>query len=596
MVLLTLLQQNLALRLLKLETNPGILPVKQGQAHKQVDKWIIVKRLDLTRIGNDLDINTVKLREFLDLVDSHKPFANESLGIRNQVEYMNNITITKFNQLIPTRRFKRALFNPLGSFIKEITGNLDHDDAIHYDLEISKIGSREIALEKKMILVTKMLDNFVNSTDTLNSNTLLMNDRLNKVEQTIKAGINTENNCLYRTYTLNIFNTFLSTFRNTYTILNEIETALAFTKVSVLHQSIVNSTELLYLLKTIEQSSNLMYEVKEDNLLKFERIITVKSYVKESQITFILEVPLIDKIKYNYFKIYAVPMFKSSINKTMIVIPEFPYLLAKDSVYQPVSTACDKIDADKFLCNAENMVQYAASTCVEQLLEFHSNPTNCVPHAVDVEDVKVQRLSKQSWIVFSRKPSILFERCSHDDTKELIQGTYVITIRERCTLHLNELKLSYQTTFAETLQPEVTPIVSLPELRFTNSTFSTSLIDIKNINLEETRHFARLLKIKQSEVISENQGQFSENPSAINVKSVSLGTILLYVILPISLLSYVLYRYKFKFLQNHRNPTQTFTEPDNFALGEGGVMRPPGRIVVVNASETANAASGLLPA
>lgn len=85
--------------------------------------------------------------------------------------------------------------------------------------------------------------------------------------------------------------------------MNEIETVLAFSKVSVLLQSIVNSTEFLLLLKEIENVNHLVYKVNESNLLKLEKVIAVKAYVKVNQITFILEVTLLDKKSYDYFKI-----------------------------------------------------------------------------------------------------------------------------------------------------------------------------------------------------------------------------------------------------------------------------------------------------
>lgn len=72
--------------------------------------------------------------------------------------------------------------------------------------------------------------------------------------------------------------------------LNQNQIALTLRKVSFLHQTIVNSTALLNMLQTID---NLRYPVSLSNLVKIEQTITVNTYVKENQITFILEVPLI---------------------------------------------------------------------------------------------------------------------------------------------------------------------------------------------------------------------------------------------------------------------------------------------------------------
>lgn len=425
---MALLPQSQGLHLQKLKQNPGMLPVKEGQAYRQEDKWIIVKRFDLNELGNELTLNTNKYMEFIKLVNSNKTFINEFVNIKNQAEHLNNATISKFWQLVPSRRMKRGLINPLGSLIKIISGNLDNDDAIRYDKDISMLSNKDIVLQRKMTLVTKVLDNFVNSTGTLNDNILIIDKRLKAIENIINETSTKENTYLYLTHVLNMFNTFMNTFRTIYDILNEIETALAFTKVSVLHQTIVNSTELLYLLKSIEQTHNLLYDVNESNLLKFERIIKVKAYVKESQITFILEVPLTDKIIFDYYKLYSLPFYNGSINKTIVVFPDFPYLLAKSSKYLPVTKPCERIDNEKFLCAEDNVVQFQTLTCAEQLLEYQ-NPTKCVQYIVEVEDVKVQRIGLDSWIIFTRKPTEMAEKCENENTKETLQGTYIITTK-----------------------------------------------------------------------------------------------------------------------------------------------------------------------
>ena len=111
-----------------------------------------------------------------------------------------------------------------------------------------------------------------------------------------------------------MYNVFLSNFQTIYIKINEIETALSFSKVSVLHKSIVNSTELLNYLKIIAKTDNLMYTVNQENLLKLEQTIAIKSYMKGNQITFILEVPLTDNSTYSYFKMYSLPIYNHSKN------------------------------------------------------------------------------------------------------------------------------------------------------------------------------------------------------------------------------------------------------------------------------------------
>lgn len=94
-------------------------------------------------------------------------------------------------------------------------------------------------------------------------------------------------------------------------------------------------------------------------------------------------------------------------------------------------------------------------------------------------------------------------------------------------------------------------------------------INIKGINLEEVRQLSHILKIKESELYDDSD---KVELKGISVKSVSVATVLLYIVLILSTLGFILYRYKHMFLRNNRNPALNSAATDNFALGEGGVM------------------------
>lgn len=112
----------------------------------------------------------------------------------------------------------------------------------------------------------------------------------------------------------------------------------------MLHKSIVNSIELLHMLQDIAKTDNLLYEPDVRNLIQLESIITVKGYIKQSQITFIFEVPLTDNKTYNYFKIYPVPIYNEKRNETTVVVSKYPYLVVKGSTY--VLTGSQALQAD----------------------------------------------------------------------------------------------------------------------------------------------------------------------------------------------------------------------------------------------------------
>ena len=566
-----------SLRLQKIEGNPGLLPVRQGQAYKQENKWIIIKVLDLSIIFRDLEFNINRYNEFDKLINVNKPYLLEFTNMKMEVEYLINNTIEKVRQIAPVKRFKRGLINPLGSFIKAISGNLDNNDAIRYDTLINKLHDKESLIESKITLVSKMMDYNINSTEILYNNSIIMSERLKRVEQMLNDIAAKENNSIYSTYVLGIYSTFINNFRSIYIKLNEIETSLAFGKISVLHQSIINSTELLYILLDIEKFHSLIYPVTESNLVKIEQTFIIKAYVKGNQITFIMEVPLTDNNTYNYYKIYSLPIFNTFRNETSIVIPEYPFLMVKGSKYLSLVAPCQQLSGDnQYLCTEHEIVPYATTTCTQQLMQFQENLSRCIRRVIQIEEVKAQRLSPARWIIYAQNEMVMTYNCKEDISKTTISGTYLLTIDPNCEMLLGDLHLIYFRHLMESYAYKVTPVIKLPEINQNYSTIS-SPIDIKGINLDDVKYLSAALKTKS---VSESE---SENEPIIKVNSVSVGTLVLYLILIIIIIILIVNRFKTKIFTFNRNP-QNPKSSDGFELKEGGVMLAHGmRTVQVNA-------------
>lgn len=151
-------------------------------AFKQEKTWLIFKVLDLGGIYSDMSFNIDKYSEFNKLINTSKPYIHEFLSLKMQTEHLIQTIHDKFQQLIPSQRSKRGILNPLGSVIKVITGNLDHDDAIRYDSQISELKANHRHVEKKLTLISEMLDSFINNTETLHNDTLVLDERLKRIE------------------------------------------------------------------------------------------------------------------------------------------------------------------------------------------------------------------------------------------------------------------------------------------------------------------------------------------------------------------------------------------------------------------------------
>lgn len=567
----------LALHLQTLEGNPGILPIKEGQAYYQTDYWTIVKVINLERIYSDLNYVSMNYEQLCKLIDWNTSYSEEFKNVKIHTEFIRDITIDKYRQLVPQQRFKRGLINPLGSIIKVITGNLDHDDAIKYDKLTSELSHNQIIVSKKLTLVSKMFDSFINVTETMNQNTVNLDNRLKQAEIMLRDLAARKNNWVFFTYISGLFSVFTSSFRTIFIRLSEIETALALSRVSILHQSIVNSTELMYHLKLIANSESLVYLPIDENLLKLEETICVKSFIKKNQITFIMEIPITDNCTYNYFKMYSLPIFHQSENKTLSIFPEYPYLLAKGMKYLSIVKPCRPLSTgDHFLCNADNRAMYHEPTCIEQLMKFDDNPDDCTQHQVQIENVKVQQVSSDSWIIFSKFKTTLTKHCDNEVSKQPLFGSYLVTIDEPCDLEINGIRIRHRI-YIESDVVKPIPIIILPQLRANANLSGARALNMKGVHLDEVKYMA--YSLKHSAVIESVLNEQKDLPSLRLNFSEQLGYVTLCLVI-LSFLMFLLYVFRLKLLKilplkkNYRN-TSKIDRTDNFPLRDGGVMVTP---------------------
>lgn len=236
-------------------------------------EWRIFKTLNLDSIRIQLDNNTLEYFRIKNIIKKYSDTRRELLGLEAQVETFLELSTDRLHQILPSSvRVKRGLLNPLGSLVKVITGNLDNENALSYEKQISSLKNKEHSVELKLLLMQKAFDKLVNISEdmdfnvqhirykTLQIDTLLNEDaKLNKIISLMDS-----------------LNQILNNILIIYTIIQEVETAIAFCKIRILHQSIINSTELFNILKIEENHNQLIYPVTMHKLIKLERNIVLK--------------------------------------------------------------------------------------------------------------------------------------------------------------------------------------------------------------------------------------------------------------------------------------------------------------------------------
>lgn len=272
---------------------------------------------------------------------------------------------------------------------------------------------------------------------------------------------------------------------------------------------------------------------------------------------------------YNYFKIYSLLIFHEPENKTVTIIPKYPYLLAKGIKYLPLVKPCRSLsNSDQFLCTSDNLALFYERTCIEQLMKFEDDLTPCKQHQVQIEEVKVQQVNTDSWLLYSRLRTPLTKQCGHEVSKQFVFGTYLMTIDEPCDLEIHGIRFHHRALIESNVAKKI-PIVTLPQLKTDMTLSGASVLNMKGISLDEVKYMA--FSLKHSAVIKSVLNDKKDN----NFSEI-LGYVTLVLVI-LSLLFFIFYIMWLKspiclsFKQNYRNDTQ-INPSDNFPLREGRVI------------------------
>lgn len=524
-----------------------------GVAVKKNSYWTIYKTVDLESVGLQINNN---IRDFSNLKMKiiENRLWNDTVGIENQIEYLAKLTKDRFFHILPFHyRNKRALFNPLGSFVKAISGNLDEDDAIKYDSEIQRLQNKEHVVERKVSSMKKAFDKLVNDSEIINQNIKNLGLHTDEMEKIVEHELRF--NKLFQV--LNTMYQILSNFRTCYENIQEIETAIAFSKLNTLHQSIINSTELYNTLEVIAKHARTIYPVNKGNLIKLERNIILKSYINNNKLVFVLEVPLIDNETYNYYKVIPIPIFHSP--NTFTIIPKYPYMMVNRLKYIPVVSPCVEIENDKVLCAETNVVQYPTETCIEQIMLLKNNYKSCIQNHIEIEKTKIQKVTNNQWLVYSEENLIITENCNAEILKYTVLGTYIVTPGQQCETQIGDVIVT-GTTNATIFSLQL-PLIQMPELQ-QHIQRTSKKVDLRNVDFSDVKEV--LQSAKFSEI---------DDTTQIVTIEISIWTIFVYIIIIILIVIFI--TYKFQLISFCRNfPKPSATPSDNFSLREGGVKEP----------------------
>ncbi|KAJ8911126.1 hypothetical protein NQ315_003302 [Exocentrus adspersus] len=150
----------------------GIYYQEEGKIEISNRKWTLLVYKDVQPIREALDHNNKILNNMLNFLNlEHTPIKAFYASVKTHISLLEQISESlnlKFEEVYAdTKRYKRGVFNGIGTIFKSITGNLDSSDGEYYNDCINKLNRDEHQLEtllKNQISVTTSVIQSFNST------------------------------------------------------------------------------------------------------------------------------------------------------------------------------------------------------------------------------------------------------------------------------------------------------------------------------------------------------------------------------------------------------------------------------------------------
>lgn len=396
----------------------------------------------------------------------------------NMVQFiMSNIDnkIENINTHSNSSRYKRGLFNGVGSLLKGLTGNLDANDGERIEKILQHMKTNQMHLQEQIKMQysvsNTVVKKFNQTLRDIRHNELALKSKIIHNEYLIRKGVEHEN-ILFAKDTFNQLIILLNTILN---ILEEIENSLTFCKLQTLHPSIIKPKELFLELQKISANykNQFPFEVKYENILDFESIIEIRCKVETNRINYLLSIPIDYEILFDLY--YLLPIPTKHESEYLTIIPETKYVLKSgNNLVKPLIDRCTQ--GKIFHCPSHLLINFQSS-CEKQVL-IEEKTSHCRYNHLLIPENHIEIIPEidQYLAVFSKEEEIKFKCQEQTETQTLI-GIYLIK-KSHCDVIFRNQRLNFlDKTYGKPLVMNKLP------LDFNQANISDFRIELRTLKL-----------------------------------------------------------------------------------------------------------------
>ena len=426
----------------KVNDNVGLLPIKLGNAKVKQYTFTFIHFNDLHPIiqeTNKLYINTISIVE---LVNKHREYKKDSVHYVKALQFLQKRVENKISEIIPhSNRTKRGLVNVVGSVFKAVTGNLDASDGERYEKLIQNLQKNQNSLEenirKQNYLSIGVIDKFNLTIQQITQNEKILQGKIDQIALIINSTTYSQNSHFIK----DTLNQLIIMYETIDSILQDIENSLTFSKLKIMHPSIIKTDDLFIELKNIQAQvgENLMpLPVKIDNILYYENIIELECFILNNKITYLLHFPITFQMSFTYFHLFSIPIYYKSLFKA--ILPVNKYLIKGQLHYAFENELCKEAMDSYYICDTPLKEVSYNSPCSVQLLQSKTNNKNCKQVELKITQPIVNQLDNTNqWLVVLPYEVQAHLKCFKQEERAKFQGTYIFEIPPGCETLVNDL-------------------------------------------------------------------------------------------------------------------------------------------------------------
>jgi len=448
----------------KLINNPGIYFENISPMFITISQWNLVTFYNISNYEQNYVAINLYYNNLKNLCDKYQSDYEKLTETCTDLLKMNFQTLNKINEehdivqqyleIDETnfntgnkRRKRSSFFGGIGKLQRTLFGVLTEEEG---EIFADKIKTLEEKQMKTLLIQKEQIKIFKSSLDSVDKIT----SSYQQIKDNIDINLNKLNNELKmqkdQLRILNIIESILL-YNSLYTeLLNQYtkETTLLLNIITNAHKGqlnpqIIKPSELLIQLKEIKtnlpSNLNLPIEINAKNYFDFIKLIDLNIFYINHLIIFVINIPLIENIPFNLFRIISLPVHVNRNNFIFIQsVQEFIAVEKSKQSYmfftQNQINNCKTIK-QKLICESNMPISNNIKSSCEFLLFIKENnmPENCEIKTVPIfNDIWHQLGNTNRWIYATHEPIELIVSCQDDVVNIKINGAGILSLKPNC--------------------------------------------------------------------------------------------------------------------------------------------------------------------